>query len=392
MIRIILKIGFIFLFSLNAYNQVKLKTDYENELSIYEVEKNDTNINEIYKLLNLNKNYILIKISNREYLTINKKSICYKVENNKVIDSIILNKEVSDSTFIYLNSLLKINPSHLLNEENEKGLRIIVQDGNEYKIDIFKNNKELNLYTYAPEIYIEKKIPYFEEKIKFTRAVNYFKNLFYLSESSDKKEILTINLKDSLYVKNCSHYNFGKYVAAEYETLNQIPKVSSIIKKYLSNRVHPYYLNKMYFKKAQVIDSIPFKKEFPKAEMKTRFHYFLCFAFSDSNKGIGEYTSNLEIDEHGNIIKDIEFPKRTASNSYLASLQKIKKELIRKGFYRYNSTKIDLIYETNKDLLIWHFINEEVKENGELFQHIMSYNAHTGNYLSIETIKLYRVQ
>ena len=137
-------------------------------------------------------------------------------------------------------------------------------------------------------------------------------------------------------------------------------------------------------KKGQIIDSINYNKYFENSIIETRYHYYLCFAYSNVEKGLGEYTSNIELDEHGNIIKDIDFPKNNSYINNLVALSKIKKKAINKKFYIDGKTKIEMNYDANKNILIWKFINEEYKSNGVYIEKELIYNAHNGKYLELK--------
>ena len=190
--------------------------------------------------------------------------------------------------------------------------------------------------------------------------------------------------KDVL-VMNCPYYNFGAYIAKEPRNLDELPLlISTKVKDYLKSRVGKKFYNNIYFKKGQIIDSIPYKKYFENSKMETRYHYFLCFAFSNLEKGIGEYTSNIELDEFGNIINDIKLPKKNKDINRLVSLNKIKNKAILEKFYIQDKTKIEMNYDFKKNILIWKFINEEYKPSGKYYQKELIFNAHNGKYIELK--------
>ena len=184
---------------------------------------------------------------------------------------------------------------------------------------------------------------------------------------------------------NCPYYSFGAYIAKEPRNLNELPLlISEKVKEYLKSRVGEKFYRNMYFKKGQIIDSIPYKKYFEKSNMETRYHYYLCFAFSNLEKGIGEYTSNVELDEFGNIINDIKLPKKNKDIYKLISLKNIKNKAILEKFYIQDKTKIEMDFDSDKNILIWKFINEEYKPNGIYIQKELIYNAHNGKYINLK--------
>jgi hypothetical protein len=191
-----------------------------------------------------------------------------------------------------------------------------------------------------------------------------------------------------LLVMNCPYYNFGTYIAKEPRNLNELPyHISSKVKEYILSKVGKKFYKNVYFKKGQIIDSIPYKKYFANSKMNIRYHYYLCFAYSNPEKGVGEYTSNIELDEFGNILKDIDFPNNNSNINKLVSLSEIKKKAILNKFYIQENTKTEMNYESNKNILIWKFINEEYLPNGIFIQKELIYNAHNGKFLDIKTIQ-----
>lgn len=190
--------------------------------------------------------------------------------------------------------------------------------------------------------------------------------------------------KDVL-VMNCPYYSFGAYTAKEPRNLDELPLlISKKVKDHIKLRVGEKFYKNIYFKKGQIIDSINYNKYFEKSKMETRHHYYLCFAYSKVQKGLGEYTSNIELDELGNIIKDIDFPKNNSYINNLVALSKIKKKAIDEKFYIDGKTKIEMNFDANKNILIWKFINEEYKSNGVYIEKELIYNAHNGKYLELK--------
>ena len=117
--------------------------------------------------------------------------------------------------------------------------------------------------------------------------------------------------------------------------------------------------------------------------METRYLYILCFAFSNIEKGIGEYTSTIEVDEFGKIIKDIDLPIKNPLINNIISLKETKSKAINRKFYVEEKTKIELNYDVSKNILAWKFTNEDYKSNNTFLQKILRYNAHNGKYLDL---------
>lgn len=193
--------------------------------------------------------------------------------------------------------------------------------------------------------------------------------------------------KDVL-VMNCPYYSFGAYIAQEPRNLNELPiNISNKVKNYILSRVGEEFYKNIYFKKGQIKDSIPYKKYFKNSKIKTRYHYYLCFAYSNIKMGIGEYTSNIELDEFGNVLKDIDFPKKNPEINKLVSLKEIKEKAINEEFYIEEKTEIEMNYDANKNILIWKFINKEYRPNGVYIQKELIYNAHNGKKLDLKVIE-----
>lgn len=189
-----------------------------------------------------------------------------------------------------------------------------------------------------------------------------------------------------VFVSGCPYYSFGAYTPKEPRNLDtDVPfMISQRVKDYLRLRVGEDFYKNIYFKKGQIIDSIPYKKYSKNGKITTRYHYYLCFAYSNIDKGIGEYTSNVELDEFGNTLKDINFPKNNSQINQFVSFKEIKNKAIAKKFYNKETTKIEMYYEPTKNILIWKFINQEYKPHGVFLINELTYNAHTGEYLDLK--------
>ncbi|MFH6992100.1 hypothetical protein [Flavobacterium sp. FlaQc-48] len=188
-----------------------------------------------------------------------------------------------------------------------------------------------------------------------------------------------------VFVSPCPYFSFGAYIPKEPRNLDvDLPAIiSQKVKEYIRLRVGEKFYKNIYFKKGQVLDSIPAKKHSRNFKMTTRYHYYLCFAYSNIEKGIGEYASNVELDEFGNIIKEINFPKNNLKINEFVSFKKIKNKAIAKKFYN-EKTQTEMYYDPNKNILIWKFINQEFKPHGVFLSKELTYNAHTGQYLDLK--------
>ena len=181
-------------------------------------------------------------------------------------------------------------------------------------------------------------------------------------------------------VKYCPFYDVYPYMPKIVTKLNDLPlTISQKVKDYLLSRVGENFYKKLYFKEGKIIDSLFCKRH----NMETRYLYILCFSFSNIEKGIGEYTSNIEVDEFGKIITEIDLPKNSNSINKLISLKEAKNKAINQKFYVEEKTKIELNYDVSKNILVWKFTNEDYKSNNTFLQKILRYNAHSGKYLDL---------
>lgn len=178
----------------------------------------------------------------------------------------------------------------------------------------------------------------------------------------------------------CPFYDVYSYMPKITTRLDELPlNISQKVKNYLLSRVGKKFYKKIYFQEGKIFDSLFYKRK----NMETRYLYVLCFAFSNIEKGIGEYNSTIEADEFGKIITDIDLPKYTNTINNLVSLKKIKNKAINRKFYVEEKTKIELKYDESRNILVWTFTNEEYKADHTYLQKILRYNAHNGKYLDL---------
>jgi hypothetical protein len=262
----------------------------------------------------------------------------------------------------------------LIDENDIMGLLGFEDDNGFYNL---KNLKLDSLKTYR--LYLD--VPQF---LKIDKKLNLKNNDTLIVKLKPNPNCNCKTFPKDVLVMNCPYYSFGAYIAKEPRSLEDLPlNISLKVKNYLLSRVGEEFYKKIYFKRGQIIDSIPYKKYFKNSQMKTRYYYYLCFAYSNMEKGIGEYCSNIELDESGNIIKDIDFPKKNSAINKLVSLQEIKNKAINRKFYVKEKTKIELSYDESKNILVWKFTNEDYKPNNTFLQKILRYNAHDGKYLDL---------
>lgn len=259
---------------------------------------------------------------------------------------------------------------HLINEKNEwDSLGFQNENG-------FFNLKQLkldSLKTYR--LYLDD-----SRFLKIDKKLNFKNNDTLIVKLKPNPNCNCKTFPKDVFVKNCPFYDFGLYQPLKPRRLADLPlNISQKVENYLLSRVGEKFYKKIYFKEGKIIDSIYCKRH----NMETRYLYILCFAFSNIKKGIGEYTSNIEVDEFGKIITDIDLPKNTSTINNFFSLNETKKKATNLKFYVEEKTKIELIYDESKNILVWKFTNEDYKSNTTYIQKTLRYNAHNGKYLDL---------
>lgn len=192
---------------------------------------------------------------------------------------------------------------------------------------------------------------------------------------------------DSLFTKRSSHYSWGKYTPRQIRSFNDIPQnIATKVKDYIKGRVGNDLANDFELVAGQIIELDEFNKYFPGSTRKTA--YYLGLSYRNLSLGISMYASNLELDENGDIVKDLQFP--IVSNDTIPfnffSLKNIKQKAFKEGFYFPDKTKIDMEYDPERNILLWKFINEF--NNGHTFEREqILYNSYSGEFIDRKTNK-----
>ncbi len=198
------------------------------------------------------------------------------------------------------------------------------------------------------------------------------------------------NCNDKIYpkdviVKNCRFYDYMPYIPKEFDKLSDLPlDIVNKAKKHLSANINKKFLKKIYFKRAQLLDSIKFNKDRKINKLERRFHYYICFAFSNLSKGIGEYTFNIECDEFGNIINEMQIPKNKLDVNKLVALKEILDSIEIKNIYSKERTNIDFDFDNEYNIFVWKFTNNEYLPKNELVVKEYLFNAHNGKFIEIK--------
>lgn len=186
---------------------------------------------------------------------------------------------------------------------------------------------------------------------------------------------------DSLFTKRSSIYSWEKYTPKRIRSYNDIPpSIATKVKNYLKERVGYDIMNDFNLVDGQIIDLDEFNKYFSGSNIKTS--YYLGISYRNLSLGISMYASNLELDENGDIVKDLQFP--IVSNDTIPfkifSLKNIKQKAFKEGFYFPDKTKIDMEYDPERNILLWKFINEF--NNGHTFEREqILFNSYSGEFI-----------
>jgi hypothetical protein len=280
----------------------------------------------------------------------------------------------SQTTFMFLNA-----------ETNEP------MDG--ICFNIYKNdNLKVNCGCSNQHGYDTQNILEIDSVAKYQFSVNNVKyELIWKEIDVTKHDTLIVKVKrddyyigncDSLFMKTGSHYEWGKYSPREIRSLDDIPENIAIkVNEYLNERVGHILINDFKLVGGQIAELDKAKEYLPSLTRKAV--YYLELSYRNLGAGISMYASNLELDEKGNTVKDIQFPVvPNYTNPFkIYSYQEIKKKALQEGFYFPRKTRIDIEYNSEENILLWNVINVEYSTNNTYKQKNTYYNAHNGEYI-----------
>lgn len=204
------------------------------------------------------------------------------------------------------------------------------------------------------------------------------------------KDTITIYLKKNEYYipsspnllsKRCSRYSMSNYYPREPRSLNDIPnEIAEKVTDYLISRVGLKSFKKFKLIGGQIVDINEYKKRNPKSNQKTA--YYLCYSYREMESGIAMYTSRVELDEKGDVIKDIAFPKiENPTQEKIFPLSIIIEDAKKSEFYEVGKTKIDMKYFQESNILVWKLINEKYNSDYTYLKEELIFNAHNGNFI-----------
>lgn len=184
----------------------------------------------------------------------------------------------------------------------------------------------------------------------------------------------------------CGTYTFFGYNPREPTSLKDLPVfIKNKTVKYLKDRVGKLEFEKFELIGGQIIDLKEFKKRIPKSNQKTA--YYLCFSYRNINAGVSNYTSKIELDEKGNVIKNIDFPivKENSIQEELVPLKSLIKKALKKKFYKKNKTQIKMSFYSKSNILVWKLINRTYNNDNTYLHEELIYNAHDGKFIKLKS-------
>tara|TARA_R110000751_G_scaffold189944_1_gene295804 strand:- start:1023 stop:1952 length:930 start_codon:yes stop_codon:yes gene_type:complete len=212
-----------------------------------------------------------------------------------------------------------------------------------------------------------------------------------------KKDTLKIYLERSrffydasneLLKSNCGTYTFFGYTPREPTSLKDLPEfIQNKTTEYLKERVGKSEFEKFELIGGQIIDLKEFKKRIPRSNQKTA--YYLCFSYRNIDSGISNYTSKIELDEKGNIIKNIDFPivKENSIQEKIIPLKSIIDKAIKRNFYKKTKTQFEMSLYSKSNILVWKLINETYNNDNTYLKEELIYNAHNGKFIKLKSNK-----
>jgi hypothetical protein len=212
-----------------------------------------------------------------------------------------------------------------------------------------------------------------------------------------KKDTLKIHLERSRFFNDtseellksiCGTYTFFGYTPREPTSLKDLPEfIQNKTIEYLKKRVGELELEKFELIGGQIIDLKEFKKRIPKSNQKTA--YYLCFSYRNIDAGISNYTSKIELDEKGNIIKNIDFPivKENSIQEKIVPLKSIIEKAIKRNFYKKKKTQFKMSFYSKSNILVWKLINETYNNDNTYLKEELIYNAHNGKFIKLKSNK-----
>lgn len=219
-------------------------------------------------ILNEDKYALIISLNNSKYICLKNNEInCYTICKDTIMNIIKLDDIDAINCRKLIDTLVSIDPAKITNEIDKEGNRTVVQDGSEFEVSVYKGNKNLKLYSYSPDTYVEDKFPFAENRKTFLSSYLNLTKYFYDKEFERLKSLDTIYLfikkgKNLQYIvdinklKNIRQENYffnfncssGQFINlnlfSSIEPTNTFYKKKSFLKINSNKIVHSDYLQK----------------------------------------------------------------------------------------------------------------------------------------------------
>ena len=193
------------------------------------------------KLLKLDYKNTLVLKQNNKFIVYKNQSDISKASIGYLSGDIFFIEKINEPQLINYRNILdtinNINPSLLNKTENIHG-DMIIEDGINYNLELFKDNYVVDYNTYSPEDYIKYKFPFYKERIRFMNVLERVNNLFYDDEYEKIKN------KDTIYL-NISSKDYAKL---EKFRIRKISDDSKDLYIFTSLNNHTINVTKKYYK------------------------------------------------------------------------------------------------------------------------------------------------
>ncbi|MBA4276018.1 hypothetical protein [Flavobacterium sp.] len=183
----------ILLFFLTGYSQTNVDSIFT--FSKYENIDYEKKGDRIRGILNQDKDALIINLDDSKYICLkNNKINCYTICKDTIMNIIKLDSIDAMKCKKLIDTLVSIDPTKITNEIDKEGNRTVVQDGGEFEVSVYKGNKNLKLYSYSPDVYMEDKFPFAENRKTFLYTYLDLEKYFYDKEFERVKSLDTIYL------------------------------------------------------------------------------------------------------------------------------------------------------------------------------------------------------
>lgn len=246
---------------------------------------------------------------------------------------------------------------------------------------------------------IKTKLPFADSNSSYQLSINSIKYIYLLKtlDLSDRDTLILKVKKNPYFLEDSPDYfssQCGTVSGFDYKVIRSfkgLPKpIAHKIKRHLEERLGTSLAKDFELINGQMFDIKQLKSQNSNLEYNT--YYRLCFSYRNLKAGISMYSSTLELDENGNVMKDIDFPLKTG-NSYrkVSSFSEIKKKALTSGFYNTKTTTIDIAYLDKENILVWRFTNKRTIDDEQILREQMLFDLRNSKYLRTDSTKIFYV-